>query len=345
MNLKQSLIIAVILGLLSVIGWEFFWRSQGVEPNIDDNKNLWANQRAKLEKPNENAVVFIGSSRILYDIQLDVWKDLTNTSPIMLAIQGASPIPTLKDIVENTNFAGTLIVGVTPPLLFSTTNPKAEFIQRPQSLVDYYFDRTYAQRLNHILSVPLQKYLAFYRDGDEAWDSDVDLKTLLKQFERGERGGPSYPPFNNFEEITLERHMKMPKRMEVDTAYANTVKKVWKTILSGDRPPPDKESTINTFTQYAKTFMERGGNLILIRCPSSGLFKQVESQAFPREQYWDELVNKTGAKAYNYKDYEQFQNLFLPEWSHLATEDARFFTKEMIKIMKNDNALNKQKSN
>ena len=345
MNLKQSLTIAIILCVLAVISWEFFWRSKGLEPNIDDNKNLWANQRAKLENYTDDTVVIIGSSRILYDIQIDLWKELTNTKPVMLAIQGASPIPALKDIVENTKFNGTLIVGVTPPLFFSTTNPQVEFMQRPQSLVDYYFKRTYAQRLNHILSVPLQKTLAFYRDGDEAWDSDVDLKTLLKQFQGGERGGPAYPPFNNFEEIALDRHMKMPKRMEVDTAYANTVKKVWKAILSSEMPPPDKESTINTFTEYAKRFMERGGNLILVRCPSSGLFKEVESIAFPKEQFWDELVKKTGAKAYNYMDYEQFQNLFLPEWSHLATEDARYFTRELVQIMKNDKAISNLKSN
>ncbi len=247
MQLKQSFIIAIILGLLSVTAWEFYWRSKGIEPNIDDNKNLWAIQRARLENPKENNVVFIGSSRILYDIQLDVWKELTNTEPIMLAIQGSSPIPALKDIVENTDFTGTLIVGITPPLLFATTFPQAEFMQRPQSLVDYYEKRTYAQRLNHMLAGPLQKNLAFFRDGDEEWDSDVDLKTLLKQIHWGERGGPRFPPFNNFEEITLERHMKMPERMEIDTAYANTVKEVWKAILSSDMPPPDKESTTNTF--------------------------------------------------------------------------------------------------
>ena len=64
MQLKQSFILAIILGLLSVTAWEFYWRSKGIEPNIDDNKNLWAIQRSRLENPKENNVVFIGSSRI-----------------------------------------------------------------------------------------------------------------------------------------------------------------------------------------------------------------------------------------------------------------------------------------
>jgi len=340
MNLKQSLIIAVSLGIIAIGSWEFYWRSQGHEPNLDDNKNLWANQRSKLENFDKNTVVFIGSSRILYDIQLDIWKEQTQTNPVMLAAQGSSPLPVFKDIVENTDFNGMLIIGVTPPLLFATTYPGAEFMKRSQSLVDYYYNRTYAQQLNHKLSVPLQKNLAFIRDGDEGWDSDVDLKTLLKQIHLNERSGPIYPPFNNFEEITLERHMKMPERMVTDTAYANTVKKVWTALLSGDFPPPEREGTIQVFTELAKKFQAKGGKLILVRCPSDGLFKEVESKGFPREQFWDELVVKTGAHAYNYQDYEQFQNLFLPEWSHLATKDAQFFTTELIKIMKRDNVLN-----
>ena len=339
MHLKHSLIIAITLGILSVIAWELYWRSQGLEPNIDDNKNLWANQRAKLENHTDESIVFIGSSRILYDINLDIWEKETGQDAIMLATQGASPIPVLQDIVDNTDFNGTLIVGITPPLFFSTTYPEAQFIKRSQSLVDYYYKRTYAQRLNHILSVPLQENLAFIRDGDESWDSDVDLKTLLKQVHIGDRSGPVYPPFYNFEEITLDRHMKMPEIMVTDTAYANSVKKVWAAILSGDNPPPDKESTTNAFVELGKKFEARGGKLILVRCPSSGLFKEVESKRFPREQFWDVLVEKSGVKAYNYMDYEQFNDLFLPEWSHLAAKDAEFFTSELIKIMRADGIL------
>lgn len=345
MNLKKSLIIAVVLGLLSVVAWELYWRSQGHTPNIDDNKNLWANQRAKLENYDDKTVVFIGSSRILYDINLDIWEKETGTNAIELATQGASPIPVFQDIVDKTNFSGTVIVGVTPPLFFSTINPKARFVQRSQSLVDYYYKRTYAQRLNHILSIPLQDNLAFIRDGDESWDSDVDLKTLLKQVHIGERGGPFYPPFYNFEEITLDRRMKMPEIMVTDTAYANSIKKVWTVILSGDNPPPDKESTTKAFAELAKKFKDRGGNLILVRCPSSGLFKEVEDKGFPRNEFWDFLVEKSAPnRAYNYGDFEEFQDLFLPEWSHLSAKDAEVFTKGLLNTMKNDGALSNLKT-
>jgi len=345
MSLKQSLVIAIILSIIAITAWEIYWRSQGLLPNIDDNKNLWANQRQRLTDASANSVVFIGSSRTLYDIQLDVWRALSNTEPIMLATQGASPIPPFQDIVENTDFNGTLVVGVTPSLFFSTTYPGAPPIKRSQTLVDYYHDRTYAQRLNHKLSIPLQTNLAFIRDGDEGWDSDVDLKTLLSRIYIGERGKAPGPPFNNFEEIALDRHMKMPDYVTNDTVYANTIKTVWKDILTNDIPPPDKASTTAAFLELHNAFKKRGGQLILLRCPSSGFFRDVERKAVPRTDFWDELVEKTGVQSYHFEDYEQFHNLNLPEWSHLSANDAQFFTTELVKLMTADGALTNSKTN
>jgi hypothetical protein len=343
MNLFRSFILAIILGMLSVVAWELYWRSQGLEPNIDDNNNLSSIQRAKLEKPTQEQVVFIGSSRILFDIQLDLWREQTGTEPVMLAFQGASPLPTLRDIVDNTDFNGTIIVGVTEGLFFSTTFEKAPPIRRAKERLDHFYDRTYAQRLNHYLSIPLQKNLAFVTVADETWDSDVDLRTLLWMQINDERAGPKSAPFYQFEDVSLDRNVQMYHRATTDTAYANTIKHAWQDIFSRDMPPPDKESTTNLFLEYARKFTEKGGKIILLRCPSDGWFKEIEAVGFPRSQYWDSLVIKSKLPAYHYDDYPQLRNLDLPEWSHLSKEDADFFTLEIIKIFKKDGVLTNKK--
>jgi len=344
MNLHKSFILAIILGMASVICWELFWRSQGLEPNIDDNNNLSSIQRAKLKNPSNDQVVFIGSSRILFDIQLDLWKEQTGTEPVMLAFQGASPLPTLQDIVENTDFNGTMIVGVTEGLFFSTTFDKAPPISRAKERIQHYYDRTYAQRLNHLLSIPLQKNLAFVTVADETWDSDVDLKTLLTRLRKGERAGPLPAPFYQFEDVSLDRNVQMSESTTNDTAYANTIKLAWQDMLSGDMPPPDKKGTTEFFLKYAEKFRERGGQIILVRCPSDGWFKEIEAKGLPRTEYWDSLVLRSKFPAYHYADYQQFHDLNLPEWSHLSKEDADFFTTELIKILKKDGVLTHSKT-
>ncbi|WP_339895292.1 hypothetical protein [uncultured Algibacter sp.] len=343
MQLKNALFIALIISIIGLISWESYWRSQGKTANLDDNKDLWAVQRAKVDKATEKGVILTGSSRVLFDIQLNDWENETGIRPIQLAAAGATPLPIFSDLVNNTNFNGTIIVGVTPPLFFSTTFPKADPWERAQSKVEHYYKRTYAQRFNHALSIPLQQNLALISTTEEIWSNNIDLKSLLNNIKIGNRMPEGMPPFYEFNDTALDRNTKMTERTVNDTAYANTIKRVWG-FFGKTSPPPDKESTTNFFIKDAKKFIDRGGNLILLRCPSTGGFRIGENMGMPREQFWDELVEKTKAHSYHFEDYNQFKNLELPEWSHLSPKDARFFTTELIKIMKADGALSNSKT-
>ena len=346
MNLKQSMLIALILSLLSLGAWEMYWRAQNRIPDLDDNKDLWAVQRAKAETLSKDGVILMGSSRVLFDIQLDQWENETGFRPIQLASAGASPLPIFHDIVNNTDFKGTVLVGVTPGLFFSTTFPKAGPWKRAQSRVDYFEDRTYAQRLNHWLSLPLQKNLVLVSTSEEGWSDDIDLKSLFNNFNSGDRTGkPEYPPFNSFAYIGQDRNNPMSEKTATDTAFANSIKAAWKFVIMGNKNPPEKEATTNFFVADAKKFMERGGNLILIRCPSSGWIKEGEDKFLSRADLWDPLVKATKANAYYYEDYDQLKDLECPELSHLSATDARFFTTELVKIMKADGALSNSKTN
>lgn len=342
MHLKQSLIIAFTLSVISISAWEFYWRAQGFYPTIDDNKELWATQRARVEHATNKDVVLTGSSRVLFDFQLDKWENETGKRPIQLACVGSSPLPVFHDIVEKTNFAGTVLVGVTPGLFFSTTFPKAQPWEWPQSRVDYYYKRTYAQRLNHALSMPLQESFAFLSE-DEGVDG-LKLKELLGKIKIGERVPDPMPLFHEFGEIAKDRNLKMKEITVTDTAYANSIKKVWMFFGKG-APPPDKKSTMAFFLADLKKFKARGGNVILVRCPSSGGVRMGENMGLPRSQFYDDLVQQAQVKAYHFEDYEQFKNLECPEWSHLSATDAQFFTTELVKIMIKDGALTNYKTN
>lgn len=344
MELKKTLIIALILSIIGLIAWETYWRSQGYYPNLDDNKDLWSVERAKVEKASKEDVVIIGSSRVLFDIQLNEWEQETGTRPIQLASAGASPLPMFSDIVNNTEYNGTIIVGVTPPLFFSTTFPMADPWKRAQARIDYYFKRTYAQRSNHLLSIPLQQNLVLMSTSEEEWTDNIDLKTLLKNVKIGNRVPEGMPPFYQFDNISLERNTEMTERTVNDTAFANTIKKVWG-FFGKTSPPPDKASTIAFFMKDANTFTERGGTIILVRAPSTGGFRMGEKMGVPRKDFWDDLVQQANVKSYHFEDYEQFKNLQCPEWSHLSAEDARFFTTELAKIMIADNAITNSKTN
>jgi len=345
MELRKTLIIAILLSISGLILWELYWRSQGYYPTLNDEKALWALHRADVEIATKNDVVILGASRSYFDIQLNEWKKETGKAPIQLSSTGSSPLPTFHDIVNTTDFIGTIIVGVTPGLFFSTTYPEAFPWKRPQSKVDFYKKRTYAQRLNYQLSIPLQKSLVFMSADEEEWTDDIDLKSLLRQIKIGNRSGEIIqPPFYSFGDVTTDRNMSMTQLTSTDTTFANTITKVWSFFGKG-APPPDKDATIAFFMEDVKKFKDKGGNLILLRCPSSGGARIGENHGLPRAEFWDDLVKQAQVKAYHFEDYEQFKNLKCPEWSHLSEEDAKYFTTELTKIMINDNALTSLKNN
>ncbi len=342
MNLKQSALIAVLLSLIGIFAWEMYWRSQGFSPTLDDSDELWAIHRAHVETATDDDVVIVGSSRAYFDLQLDEWQKLTGRRPIQLSIEGASPQYTFSDIVNNTDFKGTIVVGVTEGLFFSTLYPQADPNLLPTERADYYIKRTYAQRLNHILSLPLQKNLAFV--SDLTGTDGIKLNSLLRKINIGDRVVDPMPPFHHFAEVDEGRNLRMTNITETDTAYANTIKKVWLFFFSAmgtGEMKPEKEATTSFFLQNLEKFKSRGGKVILVRCPSSGELYDIEKLGMPREEFWDSLVQKADVPSYYFADYEQLRNFDCPEWSHLSGADADKFTKEFVTILKKDGHLAK----
>ncbi|WP_411768147.1 hypothetical protein [Winogradskyella sp. A3E31] len=358
MKLKFSLILALSITLIATTVWELYWRNQGYYPTLNDEKALWSMERAKVEEASDEDVIILGSSRAYFDIQVEEWKEQTGKYPIQLASTGSSPLPTFHDIVHNTNFKGTVIIGVAPGLFFSTLMPEAFPWKRPQSKIDYFEDETYAQKLNFRLSIPLQNNLVLISADEEEWSDDIDLKALLNRYRIGDRtGSPEYPPFNNFGDVSIPRNMALSHRTETDKDFAQTVIDVWN--FEPPKPPkseqdstnskkpeenkpkwPDKEGTTAFFMEDLKTFKERNGTVVLVRCPSSGKVRQGEIKDVPRERFWDSLVKVADIPNYHFEDYEQFKNLECPEESHLSKGDADYFTRELIKLLRNDGILN-----
>lgn len=342
MNLKNSFVFALLLGIASLTAWEFYVRSEGYLSELDDNKALWAIQRAKVDKLTTEDVILLGSSRVHFDIQLNEWEASTGIRPVMLASDGTTPTPVFQDIVENSQFNGTVIIGVAPGLFFS--QPEKGFMwDRPSKRLQHYYEQTYAQRANHYLSVPLERNFSFLNASEEEWSDDIDLKTLVNNITIGNRIPKGRPPFNNFGFVDEDRNVTMFEKTKTDTAFANGIIKIW---LGGAarRPAPVLDSVVLYYKPLLATFKKRGGNVIFLRCPSSGANRELEHKTIPRTAYWDTLIQQTEAFGYHFEDYPTLNQFICPEQSHLFTPDARVFTKELVNIMIKDDVLNAKKT-
>lgn len=343
MNLKKSLIVAVSLALVLITAWELYLRSSMQSIALmDDNEALWAVQRGRVQYLTQDDIILTGSSRVLFNVQLDVWEQKTGKRPLQLANVGSSPLPVFHDLVNNTNFNGTILVGVAPGLFFSTTYPMALPWEWPQSRVDHFYERTYAQRSNHWLSLPLQKAFYFISAEEDAGHDNVDLKSLVDRIQWGTRAYDSFPPGYQFGDIKVDRSLRMKEICATDTAFARKIKNFWQAIMGNPNgPPPDVKGTTNFFLADAEKFIARGGKLILLRSPSTGFVKEKETEFLPRATHWDSLVVKSKAFAYHYEDYQGLSGFDCPEWSHLSGPDADIFTARLVDIMLNDGVITK----
>ena len=78
----------------------------------------------------------------------------------------------------------------------------------------------------------------------------------------------------------------------------------------------------------------RGGQVLFLRTPSSGALRQVELRDYPRSAYWERLLAFTGCKGIYFEDYPAIAHFDCPEWSHLSPDQAVIYTKNLIKILK-----------
>lgn len=326
---------ALVMTLLLLGGWEWHWRNFGVEPSIANSDALWATQRRRIDNGEGNgAIVVIGSSRMLFDLQLPVWQRLSGRRPIQLALEGTSPMFALEDLADDPNFRNSrLLVGVAPQLFFSGFAVRG-------GVLKYTRKQSPSQRVGQWLSMHfVEPYLAFD-------DDDYALPTVLaRQDWWPERAGlHALPPVRKLMVVVdSDRASHIWDKLERDPAYAALARSIWAQHLAprpSDPTPVQLQRTLDEQIGRAAVAVaklrRRNVQVIFVRTPSTGLYLSWEDKVFPRAKTWDVLLAKTGAPGVHFQDYPELQGFWLPEWSHLATRDAVRFTQALYRIIERD---------
>ena len=118
-HLLKTFILTLAFVISFMLAWEFHFRSRGFAPTYNDDKVLWATKRREIYQSRDEATVFVGSSRIKFDLDIPTWRRMTGEDAVQLAIVGTSPRPVLRDLANDENFKGKLIVDVVEDLFFS----------------------------------------------------------------------------------------------------------------------------------------------------------------------------------------------------------------------------------
>nr|WP_294941166.1 hypothetical protein [uncultured Mucilaginibacter sp.] len=327
----KSLVLALALVAAAAISWELHLRNKGLQPDFDDSPELWANTRAMAYEPADKATVFIGSSRIKYDLDIPTWESKTNTHAVQLAMVGSSPRSILADLANDPNFKGNLVVDVTEVLFFNQT---PYVMASPEAGLSYYKKRTPAQTASFGLDKYLEANLVMFNQ--DFFSLNGLLNHLYVSNRTGVYTNPDFPVGFGFTEYN--RQTKMTDSFLADTNRINQVRGIWGSLAKVRSEPPISGQELDAFLASVKQDVDkikaRGGDVVFLRTPSSGPFFMGESMGYPRAKYYDRLLATTGCKGVYFKDYPVLANLVCPEFSHLKPSDAVVYTNGMIAALK-----------
>lgn len=313
--------------LLFTGAWEGHVRSRGYRPGLNNTDGLWALQR---ERATGDALVVIGDSRTRFDIDPDAWQKASGGQrPLLLGIDGGTARPILKDLADDPSFKGTVVCNVLEILFYA---PAGIGIERADARLKYYRNRTVAQVASDYLAIGLEKNLAFLQKDDLSLGAMIDNLPVPNR--TGAMVPPKMPPQLGF--TGEDNSCKMAGFLENDPTHQAYVKNIWKGIIwpIPGLPLPMRDQMIEDVKKDIDRIQARGGKVIFIRLPSTEEYRAKEEEKCPRKEFWDTLLERTGAPGIHFEDHAELTGFKCPEWSHLCAKDATVFTERLVRVMK-----------
>ncbi len=326
----KIIITSFILVFLLLIGWELLARKMQHQPGgyLSGMDAMWAQERRKLDKSEHDIrVVLTGSSRMLWAADLNIMEKQLGTRPLQLSLPGTSPALFVEDIVENTTFDGIILVGVTPFLF----NWLTEGFFGTDAFGRYH-DESPAQWMSTKLHDPLAKNLAFIDEGFSLFEL-VDHYMMLPQREnakvlnqQGWKLGDTYD----------DRQTDMWAPVEQIGSFDNEqILNFWlpgiDKIKTSEEMAKMVTETVDFFTPLISKLEARGGDMIFIRMPSSGLYLEKDIKSNHRDNLWLPMIKGFNAPAINSMDFAELSSdLEIPEWSHLSRKSQDIWSERII---------------
>ncbi len=332
---RGLLIAAVVLAALGTVAWEISARARGYAPTLNDTPDLWADRREAVQP---DSLVIVGDSRPFFDLDLDELEKGLGQRPIQLALPGSCAYPIFEELINDERFHGTVICSIVPGMFFAPGGP---LLQNAEKALHRYRTRTFAQRAGHHLGMLLEERIAFMKQ------EDLVLGQLVARVPVPNRANaylpPLLPPY--FSSLDRERRARMTEAAARPGPLQDRIRQGWIPLFT---PPPFPDYTPKeVFEGMARTVDERfgktaalvkklearGGKVIFVRFPHSGLLKELEDKGTPRSAEWTRLMQESGAPNIYYSDHPELI-YECPEWSHLSAEQSVEFTQRLVPHLK-----------
>ena len=317
---------STLLSALLCLSMEMQRRQQGYRPSVRDDLDLWALERQRANAAGAKAVAILGTSRILYGLDLaEFQRLLPKQTPVMLAVNGAYPLASFADLASDPSFQGDVLIEVDA-----------------RGLARYYRDAQAPQvqhfRLGVGPSAQLHRRmlsqwqnLAVIADPNLGW-----LAATQRRFFAAPAPFPQHARMFPDRSASLDFSHPGISTQGMAAHFAAGVHADY--LEHPPQPPAQWLAELADLKAQIHALRARGGHVWFFCAPTGGAHWQADQAGYPRHAYWDvfaeQIARAAGASAIYAHDVPALHAIALPDGSHIDQHDRRRFTQALVAALR-----------
>ncbi|MGR8978936.1 MAG: hypothetical protein ACU84H_02430 [Gammaproteobacteria bacterium] len=333
------LAIACAVFVCFVAGMELRLAQLGYQPTVYDDNERWLEERFRANSLGSKALAIIGASRIQLDLDLQVLKKRTGLEPVQLAIDGSSSYPVLASLASDPNFNGTVVVdyyahnlGVNEGAGAALSEAFEKETRKTDSLPN-------GRALEKFLSKILHDHLRSYSDGatpllsfeHRILDAKPQSQYLITLPDRSRQADYRKVPMPFFYYRRVARTLGIQLDLTDKNATAILRQKVSRQIAMNNN---EWKKMVGKTRELVEAIQKKGGKVIFLGMPSSGMVREIEERRYPKALFWDYFVGHIGAPALHANYTPVLKGFVCPDGSHLDRRDQAAFSESLMPVLK-----------
>jgi hypothetical protein len=286
-------------------------------------------------------LILVGASRSQLDIDLVALAKATGKIPVQLAIDGSSYLPVLADLAADNRINGTVVVefrGGVPDL--DHQDSASHFVEAWHR--GRHVGAAYGfEWIEGTLSEWRQAVFRSYADGGGPFQAltrrvlprDVTpqyLVTLPSRSREADYSKVEMPALyykRVMHNANIDDLPAMPDYAAVDRYLSARIQAIPQASSAG--------LTENGILvgQMVRKIEARGGKVIFVMYPESGLVRELDDVMYPRAVFWDRILPLVGGQGLYFSDEPSLRDFVCPDGSHLDVRDKRRFTEALARAL------------
>ncbi len=321
----STIVIALVIAIAALMAFEWTLRASGAKPNFRDNQARWSQVREAVQQDvNYDSIALLGASRIRAAISISALETrYPNQAIYPLGYVGRGPCASLQDLADNTEFRGTVIVSMAP----NWVDCDPSRFQMHGIVNRYHQDWNWARKIDSRLSNTVTRHLVIF-------DPHYSIQNILENYlERGEiLPRPDYRTTRENRQIEYDYSNISPD--ELEQLQSRSLHSFLYRQEKGENKGQDRwGAALAIFRNAIDKIEARGGQVIMLRLPTSGPLERAEIEHFPRAEYWDQFSTQLSASVtMHYQDFAELSRFSPPDGNHLDLRESARFTATLFDL-------------